>query len=283
MEFGPCRHLTQPWHCNSPKKKQHDTSQVLRLPRKMTMDTSEVLRLPRKLQRIFWKRRKSIAPATQNESRHVIQNTSECHEVPRLPRKTKQRDMWNLQQRPLCRTYHRHGHTAITRTVADGCGRLRTVGCGRWRTVADGCGRWRTVADGSATSSEHTPRPPDPQSETGTLATHSGKITVRIFQINIVHSDRESSPWPYSRTFWYHGLLGNKMLQECSVFLKEPIPLEYVVFPKSHDHDCKCHTSRSNVCYLHCRIFYVQKTSKKPHADRIWRPRKEHRGAQGFI
>jgi hypothetical protein len=40
---------------------------MLRLPRKMTMDTSKVLRLPRKLQRIFWKSRKSIAPATQND------------------------------------------------------------------------------------------------------------------------------------------------------------------------------------------------------------------------
>jgi len=45
---------------------------VLRLPRKMTMDTSKVLRLPRKLQLILWKRRKSIAPATQNDIRHVI-------------------------------------------------------------------------------------------------------------------------------------------------------------------------------------------------------------------
>ena len=25
-------------------------------------------------------------------------NTSECHEVPRLPRETKQRDIWNLQK-----------------------------------------------------------------------------------------------------------------------------------------------------------------------------------------
>ena len=49
------------------KNTQHDTSKVLRLPRKMTMDTSKVLRLPRKMQHIFWKRRKSIAPATQND------------------------------------------------------------------------------------------------------------------------------------------------------------------------------------------------------------------------
>ena len=39
---------------------------------------------------------------------------------------------------------------------------------GRLRTVADGCARERNV--------ERThPQPPDPQSETGTLATHSGK------------------------------------------------------------------------------------------------------------
>ena len=28
---------------------------------------------------------------------------------------------------PFCRTYHRHGHTAITRTFANGCGRLGNV------------------------------------------------------------------------------------------------------------------------------------------------------------
>jgi len=52
------------------KNTQHDTSKVLRLPRKMTMDTSKVLHLPRKLQLILRKRRKSIAPATQNHFRH---------------------------------------------------------------------------------------------------------------------------------------------------------------------------------------------------------------------
>ena len=51
---------------------------------------------------------------------------------------------------PFCRTYRRHGHTALRRTVADGYGRKRNV--------------------------ERThPQPPDPESETGTLATHSGK------------------------------------------------------------------------------------------------------------
>ena len=54
----------------------------------------------------------------------------------------------------------------LARTVANGCGRLRTV--------ADGCDRERNV--------ERThPQPPDPQSETGTLATHSGIINFFVF------------------------------------------------------------------------------------------------------
>ena len=45
----------------------------------------------------------------------------------------------------------------------------------RWlRTVADGCGRLRTV-DNMAQLLANTASPPDPQSETGTLATHSEK------------------------------------------------------------------------------------------------------------
>ena len=46
------------------------------------------------------------------------------------------------------------------------------------RTVANGCGRLRTVVDGCERlgNVEQThPQPPDPQSETGTLAMHSGK------------------------------------------------------------------------------------------------------------
>ena len=82
----------------------------------------------------------------------TLQNTSKCHKVPRLPRETKQRKETSRNV-TSCRTYHRHGHTVLTRTVADGCERERNV--------------QRTH-----------PQPPDPQSETGTLATHSGKIQI---------------------------------------------------------------------------------------------------------
>ena len=55
------------WHenCNTSSK---NVTKVLRLPRKTIFNT--------------------------------LQNTSECHEVPRLPRETKQRHVWNLQKLP---------------------------------------------------------------------------------------------------------------------------------------------------------------------------------------
>ena len=49
----------------------------------------------------------------------------------------------------FCRTYHRHGHSDRARTVAEHLA--------------------------------NTAQPPHPQSETGTLATHSGKISVCVF------------------------------------------------------------------------------------------------------
>ena len=134
-EFAPCRHLTQPCQCNLQKTRSttrlrccachekwrwtlpkccachencntssENVAKVLRLPRKTTFDT--------------------------------LQNTSECHEVPRLP---------------------------------------------------DGCARERNV--------ERThPQPPDPQSETGTLATHSGKThPSRVWKQSRVYKDRSST------------------------------------------------------------------------------------------
>ena len=100
-EFAPSRDLTQPWQCDT----QHEMSKVLRLPRKTTF--------------------------------HMLRNTSECHEVPCLPRETKQRDVSNLQKCPLLQN------------LWPSRGRLRSC----------------------AASSEHTL---NPQGETGTLATQSG-------------------------------------------------------------------------------------------------------------
>ena len=84
----------------------------------------------------------------------MLQNTSECHEVPRLPRETKQTRLKPPKMTPSA-------ELPIGTAIRSSYERLRTV--------ANGCGRGRNV--------ERThPQPPDPQSEMGTLAMYSGKI-----------------------------------------------------------------------------------------------------------
>ena len=96
------------------------------------MDTSKVLRLPRKLQNASSENVAKVLRLPHKTIFDTLQNTSECHAC------------------HAKRSNARHGHIAIARTVANGCGRLGNV--------------------------ERThPQPPDPQSETGFLATHSGK------------------------------------------------------------------------------------------------------------
>ena len=48
----------------------------------------------------------------------ALRSMLECHKVPPLPRKTKLRDAGNLQKWPVCKTYHRHGHVALTQSPA---------------------------------------------------------------------------------------------------------------------------------------------------------------------
>ena len=110
--------------------------------------------------------------ATQNHFRHVTKHVCMSRSATPATRNETTRSLKPPKNDHLCRTYHRHGHMVLTRTVADGCGRLRTVanGCERLQTVADGCGRLRTYTQRRA----NTPSTPNPQSETGTLATHSG-------------------------------------------------------------------------------------------------------------
>ena len=84
---------------------------------------------------------------------------------------------WKAPKDPFCRTSYRHGHTALTRTVADGCERLRTV--------ANGCERLRTQTQRPA----NTALPPHPQSETGTLATHSGMMVIQWGRYSSSDSD----------------------------------------------------------------------------------------------
>ena len=131
---------------------QH-TSKVLRVPRKMT---SKVLRLPRKMQLIFLNRRKSIAPAAQNDFLHVMKHAG----LSRSATPAMRNEVMRHLKPPRVTTF---AELAIGTAIRASRDRLRPVasGCGRLRNV------WRTQ-----------PPPPDPQSETGTRAMHSGKTEV---------------------------------------------------------------------------------------------------------
>ena len=140
------------------KNMQHDTSKVLCVPREMTSEVSM----------------QSVAPATKN-AMHLLKmwqkycacptkrpltnhetcwNVTKCHAC-----HAKRSDAGKLQSDPLCRTYQSTGTAIAT---------MR----GHLRTVAGGCARLRTVSQRLA----NTDQPPHPQSETGTLATHWGKM-----------------------------------------------------------------------------------------------------------
>ena len=127
------------------KNTQHDTSKVLRLPRKMTMDTSKVLRLPRNLHHIFWKRRKSIAPATQNDFRHVPEHVWMSRSATPATRNEA-----TTRLTPPKRT------TSAKLTIGTAIRGSRE----RLRTVADGCERLRTRTQRRANTLS-TPRPPE--------------------------------------------------------------------------------------------------------------------------
>ena len=142
------------------KNTQHDTSKVLRLPRKMTMDTSKVLHLPRKMQHIFWKRRKSIAPATQNDFRHVTKHVWMSRSATPATRNEATRRL-----KPPKMT------TSAELTIGTAIRGSRE----RLRTVANGCERLRTVATVNATSSEHTLNPQTPTEWNGNPCYAFGK------------------------------------------------------------------------------------------------------------
>ena len=130
---------------------------------------------------------KSIAPATLNDFRHVTKHVWMSRSAMPATRNEATPHVKPPKVTPFFRTYQRHSHSDLARTVANGCERLRTV--------ADGRGRKRNV--------ERThPQPPDPQSETGTLATHSGK-TVLIWYNHQSPADQGATT---SKPDWERGL-----------------------------------------------------------------------------
>ena len=151
------------------------------MPGKMTMDTSKVLRLPRKINRIFWKRRKSIAPATQNDFRHVTKYVWMSRSATPATRNEATRSLKPIKSTPSA-------ELTIGTAIRPSRERLRTV--------ADGCDCNRNV--------ERThPQPPDPQSETGTLATHSGKNSFKLLSSSDLHQLTFSIWHIFWHIFWH--------------------------------------------------------------------------------
>ena len=95
-------------------------------------------------------------------AKHVWMSSKNCHAC---HAKRSNETFETSKNDHSCRTYHR-----ATRPYGD-----RTDGCGRLRAVANGCGRLRTVANKTQRRA-NTPSAPRPPCETGTLATHSGKV-----------------------------------------------------------------------------------------------------------
>ena len=116
------------------KNTQHATSKVLRVPRKVRSEVSKVLRLPRKMQYIFWKRGKSIAPATQNEFLHVMKQVEVSQSATPATRNEALRRWKAPKVAPFA-------EFRIGTAIRTSRGHLRTVanGCG------DSCGRKRNV------------------------------------------------------------------------------------------------------------------------------------------
>ena len=157
MEFARCHRFTRPDNAIR-KNTQTDTSEVLRLPRDMTTQVSKVLRLPQNMQLIVWKRRKSIAAATQNDFCHVMKHVWMSQSATPATRNEATRRLKPPKATPFA-------ELAIGMAIRASRGRLRTV--------ANSCGRLRTTRLRNVERTH--PQPPDPHSETRTLATHSGK------------------------------------------------------------------------------------------------------------
>ena len=107
------RHLTQPCQCDSQK---HATCCACYAKWQSAAPATKL------------QRRKSIAPATQNDFRHVTKHVWMSRRATPATRNEATPQAYETSKNdPFCRTYHRHGHMAMTRTVANGCGRLSNV------------------------------------------------------------------------------------------------------------------------------------------------------------
>ena len=75
------------------KNTQKHASKVLHLPHKIMMEVSKVLRLPREFNSSS-ENRATASRLSHKTTFDTFADTSKCHEVPRLPRKTTLESVW---------------------------------------------------------------------------------------------------------------------------------------------------------------------------------------------
>ena len=109
------------------KNTQHNSSKVLPLPHKMKTVTSKVPRLPTKTATHLLKTSQEYCAchtkrlSTRYKTRLNVTKCHACHA------KRGYAACETSKSDPCCRTCHRHGHSDLARSVADGCERLRNV------------------------------------------------------------------------------------------------------------------------------------------------------------
>ena len=123
-QFAPCHHLTQPWQCDSQKTRDTTGTQMI----------------------------KCIAPVTQNDVWHIMKHVGMSQSAMTATRNEVAQRLNRLKVEP----------PKVTTFAALPIG---TAVAQSSRTVADGCERLRTQKQRRANTSQ----PPDPQSKMRTL------------------------------------------------------------------------------------------------------------------
>ena len=137
-EFAPCRHLTHPWQCDSHKTRNTTRLKCCACHAKWRWTRPKCCACHEKLQLILRKRRKSIAPATQNDFRHVTKHVWMSRSATPATRNEATRRLKPPKMTPSAEL---------------------TIGT----AIRGSRERLRTVANGWATSSEHTLNPQTPR------------------------------------------------------------------------------------------------------------------------
>jgi len=151
MQFAPCRHLTQPWQCDSQKTRNATRLKCCACHAKWRRRSPKCCACLETARKYCARHTKRLS--TRYETCWTVTKCHACHA------KRGYAALETSKSDHFCRTRQRHGHAGLT----DGCDRKRNV--------------------------ERThPQPPDPQSETGTLATHSGKLLgLRLIEVASFH------------------------------------------------------------------------------------------------